>query len=406
MEYTIKNNALVKYEGSETQIILPAVQEIGESAFYNNESVQHVLLKNGVKKLGPWSFGYCRNLRSIYLPSTVTEIHPSAFDGCLSLEEIIVSTHNARFSCNDGVLYNNMGTSLLLYPRGKKQKCFSIDSSVVRIEDNAFNRAAHINEIIIGKSVEHIGYKAFAYCIGLQRICVPKSVKSIGYCAFANCDRLTCISVDEENTFYKSNDGCLFSCDGAKLIQFPLGCKRIEYSISEHVYDISERAFSCSNLEVVRVSPQNKRYKDIDGVLFSKDGKTLLFYPKHKKLKRYLIPDGVERICNSAFKENSYIEEILFPNSLHEIERHAFEGCTKLKLLDLSETHASEIGWSAFAECPSLASVILPFNKKCVIQGHAFFDCDALEHVVFSRACTSFGFDVFGGRTPFYTNEL
>ena len=38
-----------------------------------------------------------------------------------------------------------------------------------------------------------------------------------------------------------------------------------------------------------------------DGILFSKDGTTLLRYPNGKNNTKYIVPDGVQTIGDSAF---------------------------------------------------------------------------------------------------------
>ena len=55
-------------------------------------------------------------------------------------------------------------------------------------------------------------------------------------------------------------------------------------------------------LENINVSPDNPVYKSIDGVLFSKDGKKLIWYPPTKNEgKSYTVPNSVKTIASRAF---------------------------------------------------------------------------------------------------------
>jgi hypothetical protein len=77
------------------------------------------------------------------------------------------------------------------------------------------------------------------------------------------------------------------------------------------------------------VSPNNKKYCAVDGVLYSKDKKVLLAYPNAKGPK-YKVPNGVEEIANCAFK-NTSIEHITASATLQRIGQNAFYGCCQLE---------------------------------------------------------------------------
>lgn len=78
-------------------------------------------------------------------------------------------------------------------------------------------------------------------------------------------------------------------------------------------------------LEKITVSPENQYYCDIDGVLFTKDKKTLLFYPKGRASKFYKVPDYTEKIASFAFSYNGdRLTKIDLGKSLIEIEDFAF----------------------------------------------------------------------------------
>ena len=49
-----------------------------------------------------------------------------------------------------------------------------------------------------------------------------------------------------------------------------------------------------SQLEKIEVSSVNPYYRSADGVLYSKDGKTLIAYPREKSDETFKIPYGTE----------------------------------------------------------------------------------------------------------------
>ena len=99
-------------------------------------------------------------------------------------------------------------------------------------------------------------------------------------------------------------------------------------------------------------------YQVIDGVLFSKDGKTLLAYPNGRQDEHYDVPAGVEHIWPYAFGTD-YLKTISLPIGLKTIADAAFAGCGRLQSIAVPLT-VTEIGKDAFWCCVSLELVSLP----------------------------------------------
>lgn len=75
-------------------------------------------------------------------------------------------------------------------------------------------------------------------------------------------------------------------------------------------------------MKYIEICEENEFYKTIDGIVYTKDGKTLLKCPRNHPGK-VVVPDGVEVIAESAFEDTS-ITDIVLPDSLRKIERRAF----------------------------------------------------------------------------------
>ncbi len=77
----------------------------------------------------------------------------------------------------------------------------------------------------------------------LTEINIPDSVYSLSNKAFSNCANLAAVNVDEENQNYSSSNGVLYSKDGTKLIYYPQGIEELTFTIPETVKTIAPRAF-------------------------------------------------------------------------------------------------------------------------------------------------------------------
>ncbi|WP_235324230.1 leucine-rich repeat protein [Anaeromassilibacillus senegalensis] len=140
------------------------------------------------------------------------------------------------------------------YPAGKGESVYHISSGVTSIGDGAFVGCNSLTSITIPNSVTSIGGWAFADCERLTSITIPSSVTSIGDLVFSYCYSLTNISVDAGNPNYKSIDGVLFDKNGSTLIQYPAGKDEAVYHIPSGVTSIGDWAFYfCESLTSITI---------------------------------------------------------------------------------------------------------------------------------------------------------
>lgn len=163
-----------------------------------------------------------------------------------------------------------------------------------------------------------------------------------------------------------------------------------EIEIGKNVKEIGLWAFE-NNQQVTRftVDENNENFCDVDGVIFTKDMKTLLFYPLAKdltdakdangndiKVSEYTIPDGVETIRTKAFYKCGKITKVHIPDSVKEIQEKAFFRCGSLKELTLSQ-NVEHIAKDSFGFCSSLSEINIPATIK-QIDEYAFYNCTGL----------------------------
>jgi len=88
---------IVKYTGSETEVIVPStihgytVDKIGDAAFQDKNTIQKIILPETITSINDYNvFWYCTSLQSINLPKSLTYLATGAFSVCSSLEEIVI----------------------------------------------------------------------------------------------------------------------------------------------------------------------------------------------------------------------------------------------------------------------------------------------------------------------------
>lgn len=108
-----------------------------------------------------------------------------------------------------------------------------------------------------------------------------------------------------------------------------------------------------------------------------------------------VIPDGVETIDFTAFKDCEKLESVVIPDSVTVINNAAFEKCTSLKSVVIG-SGVTKIPKYAFQCCTSLKKVEIPATVT-EIDEYAFYECEALESVVIGSGVTKIGDHAFSG---------
>ncbi|MDR2495049.1 MAG: leucine-rich repeat domain-containing protein [Spirochaetaceae bacterium] len=249
---------------------------------------------------------------------------------------------------SEGLRYTKSGQAITITDYSGTARTVVIPAAieglpVTAIGDYAFQGCGGLTSITIPGSVTAIGNYAFAWCSGLTGITIPNSVTSIGYGAFWGCGSLTGITIP--NSVTAIGNGAFERCGSLASVTIP-----------NSVTAIGEAAFrGCGSLESITVDKNNTAYTGIDGVLFTKNQKTLAAYPGGKK-GAYTIPASVTAIGNGAFYAGSRLESANLPNSITEISYAAFSECAGLRSVTIPAS-VTKIETMAFEACTSLTSV-------------------------------------------------
>lgn len=186
--YDKGKRCLIGFYGKNVNIyIIPqTVEEIGEEAFVDNESLQKIVISKGCKIINIDAFAGCKKLTSISIPESVKKIGASAFCGCDSI---------INFSIPNSVL--EIDNSAFSYC--KNLVSIKLPNNITKICDYTFLNCYSLCSIVIPKSVRYIGASAFQNCQSIESIIVPENVLSIGNSAFEGCSSLQSLSILNNN---------------------------------------------------------------------------------------------------------------------------------------------------------------------------------------------------------------
>ena len=249
-------------------------------------------------------------IKKIVIESGVTEIGCSAFTDCTSLTDVVIP---------DSVTYIDNGAFL----RCTNLSEISLPDSVIGLGSGVFEDCTNLKSVRLPQNLTSIPYRFFFGCSRLKSISLPDSVTKIDEGAFGNCDlqeQVVQEIVSSDNiTFIGSR-----AFEGNKNIYTVHIGKNVEYIQTETFNYMSTPSFhDCTNLTSITVSPENQTYASINGLLCSKDGRSLLYVPVGIS-GRLDVPAGIETIGGEAMHYAFSIKIVHIPKSVKKIGSDAF----------------------------------------------------------------------------------
>ena len=123
-------------------------------------------IPQGVLEIGTHAFENCNDLTDVTIPVSVASIVGNPFD--FAQLELKLAPENPDFSLIDGVLFDQTGTKLLVYPCGRPGDTCEVPEGTVEIGEFAFAGCQQLSAVTIPESVTVIGSNSFWNCENLR----------------------------------------------------------------------------------------------------------------------------------------------------------------------------------------------------------------------------------------------
>lgn len=202
----------------------------------------------------------------------------------------------------------------------KKVKKVVIKKGLTSIPDSAFYKFKNLKKVEIASTIKKIGCYSFAGT-SIESITIPSGVKTIGQAAFRSTKKMKQLTVPGDFTL-KTRKG-----------------DDIEYLIADKVETVvfntrlklnTTTMFCADNLLVYKRDP---KYQSIRGVIYSKDGKSIVRVPFGRT--ELVIEDGCEEFCLQSILYCSKdaesdplnvcgLKKIVIPASVKKIEEEKY----------------------------------------------------------------------------------
>ena len=338
--------------------------------FIGDDTIEEVIIPEGVKTIGPYAFANLTALKRVVLPSTLERIDQGAFYGCTSLKTV-EGLGSVKFINQNAFADCALEGSIKL-------------DSVVALADYAFFGNAPLKSVTLSASTQSVGAYAFAGCESLTSVNIPAEKIKLGRYAFSGCKALPTISINASVVPAGAFDGC------EALSSVTLG---------KDVAVIGEYAFRGTALNAFTVAEGNTAFSVPAGkpYLLNKEGNTLLLVAPGVKGAFELTDPKVTAIGTGAFSGNKQLTAVNMPQ-VTLVGAYAFADCSRLETVKLGGltsiadhsfyrtaikatpdlSGVAVIGDYAFARS-AIESVVIP--EGVTVGASAFRECKSLKSV-------------------------
>ncbi len=321
------------------------VTELGNSAFYNAETLKRVNLPSSIKKIDDYAFdncyllespllpsgvefiGFnafsdCTSIKSLILPNSLVEIESNAFERCSSIERIAIQPalkevgrdafgdctklselHITDLAAWCGVSFATPESNPLYYA----DKLFIsgtetfdvVIEGVENVTDYAFYKFEGITSLTIGEGVKSIGTSAFSECSSLKSVVASDSLERIGTSAFSFCKALETVSFGKGINYF----GGLAFYECVSLVRVSI----VDLAAWCKIHFYTDNSGTSNPIHYAKE--------------FAVSGEVIT---------DLVIPDGVEAISSLAFINFQGFRSVSVPSSLKTVADNAFYMCASI----------------------------------------------------------------------------
>lgn len=358
---TVRSGAVRGSENLKEVTFPSSLKHIGSYAFYDTVNLQSLAFPDALETIGHSAFGQFGVSVNTASPITTVTIGPNvrhigydAFDA-FPIGIFLVDGGNEYYRAKDNCLLNQSGTVLVHAPY-TATGTLTVPDGVSHLAFHSLNLCDGITELVLADSVvsmdEHTG--------------LPENMRSLkvgrGLACWDNISDayyLDTVTVSDQNPHFILHDGCVYSRDLTTLYACLSGSAKL--TVADTVTTIEDTAFApktgynetltqielgaavgylsgelflnCRALESVNVHADNPNYASSEGLVYTKNGVSLILCPQ-AKTGTVSVKVGTSTIWRYAFGGQLAASRIVIPEGVVTIRKGNFVSYRK-DVLDL-----------------------------------------------------------------------
>lgn len=386
--YSSRNGMLLTKDGTRLLqgvngdiTIPPGVTSIDARAFYKYSGLTRVVIPNSVTNIGNYAFSACQNLEEVWMPKHLEgKLSANVFANCGNATlNYYDALYGVTFQTEEGVVEQRpcpAGTSIGTLPptptlagytfegwwtaadgeQASEETAVTNDVTyyakwrgTATVDDYTYTYSVLNGQAEIGTGETGELSEAAVSPRPTGGVVIPSSlggypVTGIGEYAFESCTDMTDVEIPESVVSIRAE--AFGGCEGLANVEIPRNVMYIDVTAFGFCYRFT-------------VDPANAVYSSRNGLLLSKDGRTLV----RSVNGDVEIPSSVTEIGDSAFDGCPLLESVTIPDGVLDIGAHAFCCCDGLENILIPQS-VTNIGTRAFVSCYNLRSFAVdPANR-------------------------------------------
>jgi hypothetical protein len=377
-DYTFFDLSGLEVSDGTSNITIPStVQYIGYAAFAYSPVCGQLTLPDKLYNLGKFAFFNCSKLTGdLTIPGSLDTVPYAAFYGCTGL--------NGKLTIGEGVTeIGDMAFAGETEATAIRFTELTLPTTLKKIGGYAFQYCTKVKYLSLPEGLETISDGAFDHMQGIENttLVIPSTVTTIGgdnnvdtntgygdhvFYDMGKSSTFTAFEVSEDSEYFTAVDGVLYNKAITRLVGYPRGKLDTEYVIPEGVTQLDDLSFSraaylkrlvlpdsyvltteaaantlntdgnslatalyiYTAVEEIAVNDSNPNYTTVNGILYSKDKKTLWYVP-NKYTGTVEVADGTETIEKGAIYaaslKNTGWSDLVIPATVTDINETTLE---------------------------------------------------------------------------------
>lgn len=431
------------------EITFPSsLEKIDNAAFFNCDNLKPFTLPDSLTYLGTYAFGAISSLNhvekhevvvdTVKIGKNVSYIGKKVFNN-VNLKAIEVDDHNEYYGSLGGFLTNKAKDTIIEAPLG--HTTITIPAGIVTLNKNVFEEYSQTADFIFPNSTYRFPTELFNYSLVTneetkrydrvyhvvmhvkegsaaeayaQRYHIrydyeqdaknivyeekTAEIDSLKYTYRLYNNHVEIIGIESE-TYEKLPEPYVMpsTIEDKKVtkildINFYYGFYNTKTIVlPEYLEEMDDEWCKYYRVTDFQISETNKAFTSVDGVIYSKDMKTLICYPKGKTEETYVVPEGVQTIKAYSFYGQDFLRKVSFPQSLETIEEHAFWNI-ELTKVDWNEGLKSIGEYAFYGAC--LTDLNLPDSITTISSG-AFSNNKSFKNLHLPKNLKNLGYFSF-----------
>lgn len=338
---TVNLGARACFEASITTLKAPNLQTVGTLSFYNCNKLTDVYLPSFVSaEGGDYAFRFCKSILWVTFGPNTTKLSGGMFEDCSSLEKITILNKDNVVELSGSLVSSTQAQKVVVhvpasiynqYETTYKSKTFGRipfdeehfkkfgNSSEVKVNNPDNPKMSYLLtyywEVIDGTTTAYLDYVEGTF---------PESgVLELPSSLTSEAGTFTIVSV---------KPSLISALSEITDVTLPSGMSYLSFTTADLADSIKSLSIG-----------SNSKFKTLDGVLYTKDGKTLLVCPKALTTAngKLTVANGVAEIFDKAFYGSKFITELEIAGAV-TVRNEAFAGAG-ISTIKFTDTSAASV---------------------------------------------------------------